>query len=291
MRPLADAILTTVLWCCEVVALPAAAAYAVLDHAMQDARVRSRLTRCDGGWWLALRRIWSARLSRECLNTAMRIGLAEAVSRRVALADGQVPPSGCVLAICHSPWGRALALWNAAHPLALVKAAARWKSRGRAAYVGSGIAALRELHGRLRGGARVAVVIDCFDADDGPALAFLGIPVRVGGGAARLARAAGVPIVPTRASLERGHIRVSFGPPIDATSLGVDESMRQVMRAFEATVRADPAAWDHLLPFARGAAPATAPSTVRQRARARERTDALRQPGRGDHDRQRARDA
>ena len=247
----ASAALTAAHACCEILSVPVAIAYAGVDAALHEGRVWSRLARCDGGSWRALRRIWHARLTRETINAAMRVGLHDAVLRRVVLEEGVLPPSGCVLAICHSPWGQALARWNATHGGALVKAASRWEGRTGGLRIGDAVGDLRRIMRQLASGGRVALVVDRFTEGRGIATEFLGAPVHVATGAARIALAAGVPLVPMTARYVRGWIRIAFGRPIDPSMLGVPEAMRCVVRSFETEVRADPAGWDLMLHFAR----------------------------------------
>lgn len=251
MKPLADLVIDAALACCEIFSVLAAIVYAGVDAGFQGGRVWARLACCDGGSWRAMRRIWHARFARETINGAMRMGLGEAVLRRFVLEKGVVPPSACILAICHSPWGQALARWNAAHRVALVKAASRWERRAGGLRVGGAVGDHRRITRQLADGGRVALVVDGFTDGHGVAMQFLGAPVRVAPGAARIARATGVPLVPTTARYVRGLIRISFGAPIDPAALGVAVATRRVVRAFDTTVRADPAGWDRILHFAR----------------------------------------
>jgi len=254
VQPLADVAISCALAGCRALAPLAAAVYVAFDAARYGGRVRARLGQCEGGSWRALNAIWHTRFARETINGALRLGMREAVFRRVAVEDNAEAPIGCVLAICHTPWARVLASWNATQGVVLIKAASRWESRAGGRRIGAGVIGLRRITRELRRGSRVAVVVDCFSDGNGIAMHFLGEPIHVAPGAVRIAAAAGVPLIPTNVRYARGAIRISFGTSVDPRTLGVAEATRRVVTAFESAVRTDPAVWDGIIRHARRSA-------------------------------------
>ncbi len=251
MRILDDFAVTVALACCRAFAPLAAAAYLGIDATYNGGLVRVRLGHCKHGSWRALCAIWETRFARETINSALRLGMDDAVLRRVALRDGVEPPSRCILAICHTPWGRVLARWNAARTGVFINAAPRWEARSGGLRIGGGVSGLRQIMREVERGGRVAVVVDCFSYGAGIATRFLNESIRVTPGAARIAAAAGVPLILTVVHYNRGSIRISFGQRLDPRELGVAEATRRIVREFESRVWADPSIWDGIIKHAR----------------------------------------
>lgn len=216
----------------------------------RTARVRAALHRAHAGrtnGTAELRAIWFARIAREGLRLLLALGFADAVLRRIeVIGNVSAPGRNCVYAIYHTPWGRVLALWMARQSDGIVFSARRWMDRAGKAHVPCTWRGLRELVRRIEDGSSAAVTADHFAAagDHSIAASMLGREVRVSTGAARIAAAGCVPIVPVITRYRAGKLEVIVGTAIDVKQCGVADATRRVTAIFDAELRRDPSGWE-----------------------------------------------
>jgi hypothetical protein len=247
-----------------VAATGVAAPLAKLDAMLRPertARARAALSqahdgRTDGS--AELRAIWFTRIAREGLRILLGLGFADAVLRRVEVTGGAGALSGnCVYAIYHTPWGRVLALWMARQSHGVLLSAQRWMERAEGAHVPCTWRGIRGLIDRVRRGRPAAVTADHF----GPAgrrvtaASLLGRDVNVSTAVARIALAAGVPIVPVMTRYRAGKLRVVVCAAIPVDRSDVESATRRMTSVFDAELRRDPSAWEQAHRFLSSAVP------------------------------------
>jgi hypothetical protein len=230
-----------------------APALAMVDGMLRPkrtARARAALSRAHAGradGSAGLEAIWFARIAREGLRLLLVLGFADAVLRRVEVT-GTSPASGgsCVYAIYHTPWGRVLALWMERRTDGVLLSAERWLKRAGRAHMPCTWRGLRELVDRISHGGSAAVTTDHFGPagrHTTPAL-LLGRAVHMSTGVARIAAAAGVPIVPVITRYRAGKLQVAFDAAIAVDEVGAAAATRRVIAAFDAELRRDPSGWE-----------------------------------------------
>lgn len=187
-------------------------------------------------------------LTQRCLTVEARPESRAAVG---LVLEAGPPPERAVFAFVHSPsmWVCLYGLANAGIAFWPVVADWYWDDPGyearTTALAAAGGAALPAEHGfdRLRDvidrGGRVGLAVDVPGTNP---VRFLGKDAWVRGGAARLALAAGVPVVPIRGGFRRGRpvaiVGAPIAPPEDPRAL-----LRDVLAAVEAPLLARPEHW------------------------------------------------
>lgn len=187
-------------------------------------------------------------LTQQALMVESRADARAAVG--LVLEDGP-PPPGAIFAFVHSPtmWVCFYGLVNAGIRFSPVVADWYWEDVGyevrTRALASVGGAAIPAAHGfgrlfeRVDLGDHLAVAVDVPGRN--PAR-FLGKDARIRGGAARLAQAAGVPIVPIRGGFRRGRPVAIVGAPI-APHADLDGLLAELVAAVEAPLLARPERW------------------------------------------------
>ena len=230
-----------------------AAPLARLDAVLRPRRTayaRAALSQAhDGGTdgTAELRAIWFTRIAREGLRILLALGFADAVLRRVHVAGGVGALRGnCVYAIYHTPWGRVLALWLARQSDGVLLSAQRWVERAGRAHVPCTWRGMRGLVNRIRHGCPAAVTADHFGSAGirTTSASLLGRDVNVSTGVARIALAAGAPIVPVMTRHGGGKLRVVVGAPIPVQRGEVEAATRRMTSVFDAELRRDPSGWE-----------------------------------------------
>ncbi len=243
-----------------------AAPLAALDTLLRPTRtklVRAQLFRAHEGRTSGsseLDSIWFTRIAREGLRILLALGFADAVLRRVDLAsDARVRGGNCVYAIYHTPWGRVLALWFARRPDGVLYSAGRWRERSGRAHVPCTWRGLRDLVLRIRDGSSAAVTADHFGSASArtAAASLLAREVHVSTGVARIAVAAGVPIVPVITRYRAGRLLVALGSEIDVQPSTVADATRRMTAVFDTELRRDPSGWENAHRFLSAACTAT----------------------------------
>jgi lauroyl/myristoyl acyltransferase len=144
-----------------------------------------------------------------------------------------------------------LALWMARQSHGVLLSAQRWMERAGRAHVPCTWRGMRGLVDRVRRGRAAAVTADHFGAAGGrtTAASLLGRDVNVSTGVARIALAAGVPIVPVMTRYRRGKLRVVVCDPIPVHRSSVEAATRRMTSVFDAELRRDPSGWENVHRF------------------------------------------
>jgi hypothetical protein len=218
-----------------------------------------------GGRSRSLWKISRARVFHQMVRAVPRLGKAAAAT---LLPDIPTEHRPCLYALVHSHWNVLLSRLAAESEEPLVLASARWAERLEGVRLEPAPRGLRRLVGALRKGRSVAVMADAMDAAGEP-VEILGRKTFLSTGAARIAAAGGVPLVPVSAAFCRGRLRIRTGAPIplDRSGEGIARATR-ALAAFLDRAGEDADAWYRLLPFlAASAAPKPRPSGDAGRSR------------------------
>lgn len=193
-----------------------------------------------------LRQIWFGRTTREALRIALQLGLSAAVLKRIVVTGNGAALAGpCVYAIYHTPWGRAMAHWLRGRAETALFATGRWEDRARAAHLPCDRSGLRRLLASLKGGGCAAVTIDHFTTDGTSCtVEVMGRSTGVSTGAARIARAAGVPVVLVAPRFRNGAIELHIGEPIDTGSQSPDGITASLFESFDGEMKQDLGGWE-----------------------------------------------
>ena len=242
-----DAAVRGILALAGCLAAPAARIDAILRREKTE-RIREALSRAHGGRTdgaKELRSIWCARIAREGLHILDAWGLEQAILRRVVIVgDTEWLKGRCVFAVYHSPWGRVLARWLSLQPRAVLFATGRWAARAPGAQLSCSWRGIRKLVEHVRSGGSAAVTCDHFgDNPHAVTASLLGREVRASSGAARMAAAAGVPLVPVAVRYANGRLEVRLGDRIPCGKDETNTAARAVVSHFDAELRADPSSW------------------------------------------------
>lgn len=207
------------------------------------------LSNAPAGLYHTLREIWLARLASKILKWAPKTPLCGSALALVACTVPTNPDTGQVIAICHTPWAGLLAEWCRRNDFALVLAEGRWIRRSGHVNVQGGVRGLLRLVRHLRGGGRAVVVGDVFSSSRRCSVRFLGSDRLVSLFPARLAAAAGVPLLGVVPRFESGQVRIGAGPQF---SVGPDPAeqrtaTRNLLAFFEHVIRQTPAVWSDIL--------------------------------------------
>lgn len=205
----------------------------------------------SGRPWEAMRGIWFSRVARELLYAILLAGGKRALLDRIAVTGNTTMlDRGCVLAICHSPWGRLLAAWISRDSRVAVLATRRWTARAPGAHEPATARGMRRAIARLREGRCVAITIDHFDPCDGCDATILRRQVQVCTGAARIAARAGVPLAPAVVRHVGGRFEIAIGEEVPVSAHTAEGVTRAAIAALDHAITRDPSIWADALRFA-----------------------------------------
>jgi hypothetical protein len=193
-----------------------------------------------------LNQIWYTRLVRRVVSVSVRSPLRLITLRLVNLNITIPPDSGCVIAICHTPWKRLLVQWCLENNFSLIIAGGRWtKQRGTIQRQALGITDLRCIVNYLKQNGRIVIACDIFNDLSNCPVSFLGKHHNVSLLPARLARIAGVPLITAIPVLRKGKIHFDGGPQFDLNNPNADsrDVMQQIVLFLETEIKNDPSIW------------------------------------------------
>src|SRR5262249_12517038 len=145
-----------------------------------------------------------------CLTFLLKTPCRAAVLNLVSCDQPCTTESGCVVALCHGPWLRLLAVWCRHTRFGQVFASGKWAGHAGLGTVRSGVANLRRVVRQLRGGGRVVVLVDQFPPSGHTRVTFLGQSRAASLLAARLAAIAVVPIHAVLPQFNGGRVRCTL---------------------------------------------------------------------------------
>jgi hypothetical protein len=206
------------------------------------ARVSAAVDHSPHGLRSTLRDIWLSRLAREVLDFVLRTPLRRAALDLVTCSLPTSHETGCVYAICRTPWIRLLTAWCQEHTFALVL-----RGRARVECDGhnppEGIAALCRLLRHVRHGGRLVAVANLFGGSRRCPLRFMGEDRSVSMLPAQLAAYAGVPLQAALPVFSGGRIHLIPGPRFAPERVTGDPAgvTRELLAFFETKIREQPA--------------------------------------------------
>ena len=241
-------VLAAILLICRLPVLPLAALQ-YLQLRIAHGYLYACLRGCPSGLYATLCDLWSTRIAREVLTAALKTRLRGAALSLVFSALPTPPSSGCVMAVCHSPWFRLLAEWCRENRFALVLSGHDWQHRTRGVNVLAGYGSVRRLIRHLRAGGIAVVVADVFDEKREFPVSFLGEPRLASLLPARLAAAAGVPLATIIPERQANCIFLHAGPSYVVGKCAGDQqlAMRALLNFFEREISMRPALWSRIL--------------------------------------------
>lgn len=193
-----------------------------------------------------LNQIWYTRLVRRVISVSVRSPLRLTTLRLVNFNVTIPPDSGCVIAICHTPWKRLLVQWCLENNFSLIIAGGKWtKQRERIQRQALGITDLRCIVKYLNQKGRIVIACDIFNNLNNCPVNFLGKHHNVSLLPARLARIAGVPLITAVPVLKKGHINFDGGPQFNPSNLDADpgDAMQKIVSFLETEIKNNPSVW------------------------------------------------
>jgi len=194
-----------------------------------------------------LRNIWHTRLVRRVISVSVRSPLRSSTLRLVNSNVSLPPGTGCVIAICHTPWKRLLVQWCLENNIGMVVGNGNWSHRkGRIQKKGRGFSDLRDIVNHLRHNGRIVIAFDCFSICPNQCrLKFLGNYHNMSTLPARLAAIAGVPLITAIPRLRNGMIHIDSGPRFGVNEPDSDpgDVMQHLVSFLESEIKTDPGIW------------------------------------------------
>lgn len=210
------------------------------------AKIPSCFAETPDGCYFTIRKIWLARMLRRSLSlflrTPLRRGNIALVNCKLSLPQ----ESGCIITICHTPWARLLAEWCRVNNFALVLVGGPWIQRtGKVNIPGGGFIGLRKIVRHLHSGGRVIVIGDNLGRSRCCPINFLGKECMASILPARLAAAAGVPLLAITPKLQDGmvnlHNGITVGPEL--IQKNQKEAIQNIFTFFEDEILRSPSIW------------------------------------------------
>lgn len=193
-----------------------------------------------------LKNIWRARVVRAMISLLVRSPFRNCTLSLVNCSLLLPSNSGCVVAICHTPWKRLLVQWCLKNDVALVIANGTWSGqKKRIQRQARGISDLRNVLRHLQQKGKVIITCDNFNDLSNCPVKFFGNWSNASLVPARLARIAGVPLIAAIPVFRNGMVNIEAGPQFYLDSLNSDSrTVTQDIVAFlEAAITNAPDIW------------------------------------------------
>jgi hypothetical protein len=190
--------------------------------------------------------IWRTRVTRRILSVIMRTPLRKSF---LSLINFTVPvplDSGCVIAICHSPWKRILVQWCLENKFGLIVGGGKWSHRKKLIQrSGTGFTDLRNIIRFLQRKGRVILAADVFNSLNNCPVMFLGNKCNASKVYIRLALMAEVPLLIVIPKLTNTSIDFLIGPKIEPGNLrdDVNKKIEKILSFFEIEIESNPSIW------------------------------------------------
>jgi hypothetical protein len=207
------------------------------------ARVSRHFADSPAGLYRSLQDAWLSRLVREPLKLFVHTPLRTATLAFVNCTLSENPETGCVMAICHTPWFRLLAEWCRARDFAAVIAGEVLLTRTGTVNGTGRVLELRRVVRHLRNGGRVVVIADVFHGSHRCAVRFFEKNRFASLLPARLAAFAGVPLQIIIPALQARQLHICAGPTFTVGASVVEQQRvtQDVLTYFEKEIRQRPA--------------------------------------------------
>lgn len=193
-----------------------------------------------------LKSLWTSIIGRKIISVLVRSPFRRDALKLINSSVTLPFNTGCVIAICHTPWKRLLVEWCLENDFALIVAAGEWTPKKRRIQVrGNGLGDLRDITRHLRHNGRLIIAFDMFnDLYDCP-IDFLGNRANVSLLPARLAKMAQVPLISVVPTLRDGFIQIGYARQFDVNDVKGDPAaiMQKILLSFEDELRNDPGIW------------------------------------------------
>jgi hypothetical protein len=190
--------------------------------------------------------IWGVRFVRRVISVFVRSPFRISTLRLINLTIPFPTDSGCIIAICHTPWKRLLVQWCLKNNFALIIGNGNWSHRrGRIQRQAQGFNDLRNLVRFLQQNGRVVITFDNFNKQKNCPVNFLGNCYNVSSLPARLAKIAKVPLITAIPTLHNGTIDIHFGPRFDSKNLDSRSNtvMQNLISFLETEIKNNPGIW------------------------------------------------
>jgi len=191
-------------------------------------------------------RIWYARTVRRFISVSVRSLLRGSVLKLVNLDIEFPKDSGCVVAVCHTPWKRLLVEYCLDKKNMLIVANANLANKKKGIEVRPfGYKELRRMLNHLRQNGQVVIAIDCFNKLKNCPVDFLGSKANVSTLPVRLSEIGNVPLIMAIPIFNNDAIKFITGPQIKAglNSLHSGYAIQQLIVYLDNEIKKDPSIW------------------------------------------------
>lgn len=190
--------------------------------------------------------IWYARIVRRMLSVFVRTPLRK---RTLQLVNFTIPvpcDSGCVIAICHTPWKRILVQWCLENNFALIISGGTWTHQKKLIQrQGAGISELRGIVKYLQLNGRIILAADNFNNLNNCPVKFLGNNYNASIAHVRFAIIAKVPLMVVTPKLCNTSIDFTIGPQFEYSNLRLDihKTTQDILSFLEKEIEHYPSIW------------------------------------------------
>ena len=204
------------------------------------------LLKCPGTVFKSLYGIIYARIVRRVLSVLVRTPFRKSTLQLVNFTIPVPYDSGCIIAICHTPWKRILVQWCLENNFALIIGGGKWTRQKKIIQrKGAGIAELRSIVKYLQLKGRVILAADFFNGLNNCPVKFLGNDYNASIAHVRLAIMAKVPLIVVIPKLSNTSINFTIGPQFEYFNLRLDfdKTIQRILSFLEKEIEHDPSIW------------------------------------------------
>ncbi len=191
-------------------------------------------------------RTWYARIVRRFISVSVRSLFRARVLKLVNLDIEFPKDSGCVVAVCHTPWKRLLVEYCLDKKNMLIVANANLAKKKKGIEIRPfGYKELRRMLNHLHQNGQVVIAIDCFNKLENCQVDFLGSKANASTLPVRLSRIANVPLIMAIPVFDNDAIRFITGPKVKASfnSLNSGYTIQQLIIYLDNEIKKDPSIW------------------------------------------------
>jgi hypothetical protein len=201
----------------------------------------------EKGLFPNLKNIWRTQMVRRIISVLVRSPLRLSTLKLVHSTVKLPADSGCVVAVCHTPWKRLLVQWCLENDAVYIIGNGKWTHQKRLIQKKcDSLGGLRDIVAHLRQKGRVVIAFDNFNNHTNYCtLKFLGYHYNVSMLPVRLARIAGVPLVSVIPRFRDGMVNIDYGPQFGLNKINSDpvDVMQTLVSFLEVEIKNDPGIW------------------------------------------------